>query len=60
MANADPVYEYQSSGLFKQSQLSANIINARINPRYSLFGLLQPGNAYLNTDGVNDVSSQYL
>ncbi len=52
MGNANPVYEYQSSGLFKQSQLSANI-NARINARYSIFGYYSLGNAHSNTDGVN-------
>ena len=51
MGNANPVYEYQSSGLFKQSQLSANI-NARINARYSIFGFYSLGNAHSNTDGV--------
>jgi Carboxypeptidase regulatory-like domain len=52
MGNANPVYEYQSSGLFKQSQLSANI-NARLNARYSMFGYYSLGTAHSNTDGVN-------
>ncbi len=52
MGNADPVYAYQSSGLFKQSQLSANI-NARLNARYSMFGYYSLGRAHSNTDGVN-------
>ncbi len=52
MGNADPVYQYESSGLFKQSQLSANI-NARLNARYSMFGYYSLGNAHSNTDGVN-------
>ena len=51
MGNADPVYAYESSGLFKQSQLSANI-NARLNARYSMFGYYSLGNAHSNTDGV--------
>jgi len=49
--NANPVYEYQSSGLFKQSQLSANV-NARLNARYSMFGYYSLGNAHSNTDGA--------
>jgi hypothetical protein len=52
MGNANPVYEYQSSGLFKQAQLSANI-NARLNARYSIFGYYSLGDAHSNTDGVN-------
>ena len=52
MGNANPVYGYESSGLFKQSQLSANI-NARLNARYSMFGYYSLGNAHSNTDGVN-------
>ena len=51
MGNADPVYAYESSGLFKQSQLSTNI-NARLNARYSMFGYYSLGNAHSNTDGV--------
>ena len=52
MRNANPVYQYESSGLFKQSQLSANL-NVRLNARYSLFGYYSLGNAHSNTDGVN-------
>ena len=52
LGNANPVYAYESSGLFKQSQLSANI-NARLNARYSMFGYYSLGNAHSNTDGVN-------
>jgi hypothetical protein len=52
MGNASPVYEYQSSGLFKQNQLTANI-NARLSARYSLFGYYSWGHAHSNTDGVN-------
>ena len=51
MGNANPVNQYQSSGLFKQSQLSASL-NARLNARYSLFGYYSLGNAHSNTDGV--------
>jgi hypothetical protein len=56
MGNANPVYAYESSGLFKQSQLSANI-NARLNARYSMFGFYSLGNAHSNTDGVNTFPS---
>jgi len=52
MGNANPVYAYESSGLFKQSQLSANM-NARLNARYSMFGYYSLGYAHSNTDGVN-------
>jgi len=52
MGNASPLYEYQSSGLFKQNQLTTNI-NARLSARYSLFGYYSWGHAHSNTDGVN-------
>jgi hypothetical protein len=52
MGNADPVYQYESSGLFKQNQFTVNI-NARLNARYSLFGFYTLGHAHSNTDGVN-------
>jgi hypothetical protein len=52
MGNASPLYEYQSSGLFKQNQLTANI-NARLSARYTLFGYYSLGHAHSNTDGVN-------
>jgi hypothetical protein len=56
MGNANPVNQYQSSGLFKQGQLSANI-NARLNARYSMFGYYSFGNAHSNTDGVGTFPS---
>jgi len=35
--NSGQVYSYESSGIFKQSQLTVNV-NARVNTRISLFG----------------------
>ena len=57
MGNASPLYEYQSSGLFKQNQLTTNI-NARLNARYSLFGYYSWGHAHSNTDGVEHLPRQ--
>jgi hypothetical protein len=45
------LYLYEASGMFKQSQLIVNV-NARINPRYSLFGFYSLGHAHSNTDGA--------
>jgi hypothetical protein len=52
MGNANPLYEYQSSGVFKQSQLTANV-NARLSARLSVYGYYSFGHAHSNTDGVN-------
>jgi len=49
---ADPRYQYESSGLFKQNQLTLNV-NARLNSNFSLFGFYNYGHAYSNSDGVN-------
>ena len=51
MGNASPVYQYESSGLFKQNQFTVNI-NARLNARYALFGYYNLSHAHSNTDGV--------
>ena len=48
--NASPVYQYQSSGLFKQNQLTVNV-NARLNANYSMFGFYNLGHAHSDTDG---------
>ena len=50
--NASPLYQYESSGLFKQNQFTVNM-NARLNARYSMFGFYNLGHAHSNTDGVN-------
>jgi len=52
MSSANPVYQYESSGLFKQNQFTVNI-NARLNARYTMFGFYNLGHAHSNTDGVN-------
>ena len=45
------IYQYESTGLFNQNQLIANF-NARINPKYSLFGFYMFNQARSNTDGA--------
>src|ERR1019366_1654192 len=52
MGKASPLYQYESSGLFRQNQFTVNI-NARLNARYSMFGFYSLGHAHSNTDGVN-------
>jgi hypothetical protein len=51
MSQANPVYRYESSGLFKQNQFTVHM-NARLNSRYSMFGFYNLGHAHSNTDGV--------
>ncbi|HZP02411.1 MAG TPA: carboxypeptidase regulatory-like domain-containing protein [Terriglobia bacterium] len=46
------IYQYESSGLFNQNQLIANF-NARISPKFSLFGFYMLNRARGNTDGAN-------
>jgi hypothetical protein len=43
--------QYESGGMFKQSQLITNI-NARVSPKLALFGFYAYGHAHSNTDGV--------
>jgi len=52
MGNANPVDQYESSGLFKQSQVVLNV-NARVSSRFSLSGYYMWARASSNTDGVN-------
>jgi hypothetical protein len=52
LGNANPVDLYESSGLFKQSQLVWNL-NAKINGKFSMFGYYMWARASTNTDGVN-------
>jgi hypothetical protein len=47
-----PLYQYESSGMFKQNQLTVSL-NARLNARYTMFGYYNLGHAHSNTDGVN-------
>ncbi len=51
MGKANPVYQYESSGLFKQNQFTVHV-NARLNSRYSTFGFYNLGHAHSNTDGA--------
>jgi hypothetical protein len=46
-----PIYQYESSGLFKQNQFTVHL-NARLNARYSMFGFYNLGHAHSNTDGA--------
>jgi hypothetical protein len=53
------IYQYESSGIFNQSQLIANF-GARFNPRFSLFGYYVLSRARSNTDGANSFpANQY-
>jgi len=52
LGNPNPVDEYESSGLFKQTQLVWNL-NAKINTKFSLSGYYMWARASSNTDGVN-------
>ena len=49
--NHNPLDQYESSGLMKQSQITANV-NARLNAKYTMFGFYNYGRASSNTDGV--------
>ncbi|MEQ1947961.1 MAG: carboxypeptidase regulatory-like domain-containing protein [Bryobacteraceae bacterium] len=51
LGNSNPLYQYESSGLFKGNQLTVNV-NARINPNFSLFGFYNYGKNSSNTDGI--------
>jgi len=46
-----PIYEQESSGLYNQNQLVANV-NSRVNRRISLFGFYMLNFARSNTDGI--------
>ncbi len=53
------IYQYESSGVFNQSQLIANF-NARFNPRFSLFGFYVLSRARSDTEGANSFpANQY-
>lgn len=53
------LYQYESSGIFKQNQLIFNT-NARISPKLMLFGFYSLNFANSNTDGVGTFpSNQY-
>lgn len=59
------IFQYESSGIFNQSQLITNI-NARISPGFTLFGFYTINSAHSNTDGAGtfpanqyDLSSEY-
>src|SRR5579859_7815841 len=59
------IFQYESSGIFNQSQLITNV-NARVSPRFSLFGFYSLNSAHSNTDGAGtfpanqyDLSSEY-
>jgi len=48
---SENIYQYESSGIFNQSQLITNF-NARVSSRYSLFGFYMLNQARSNTDGA--------
>lgn len=45
------IYAYESGGIFNQNQLITNV-NARVNPRLTLFGFYMLNKAKSNTDGA--------
>lgn len=53
---AVPLYQFESGGLFKNSQLFMRV-NARFSAKYSMFGFYTLGTARSNTDGVNTFPS---
>jgi hypothetical protein len=53
---AGQLYMYESSAMFKQTQLTVNL-NARVSPRMSLFANYTYGQAHSNTDGTNTFPS---
>jgi hypothetical protein len=52
LGNPNPLDMYESSGIFKQSQVVVNV-NARVNEKFSMFGYYTWARASSNTDGVN-------
>ena len=65
LGSSGPVYQYESSGMFKQSQLSVNV-TGRVNPNIQIFGFYVFGQAHSNTDGAGsfpannyDLSSEW-
>jgi hypothetical protein len=52
LGHSGPVFLMESSGLYNQNQLIANV-NARLNSGFSLFGFYVLNRALSNTDGVN-------
>lgn len=57
--NVGDVYLYESSGAYSQRQIITRV-NARVNPKLSLFGFYVYNKAESNTDGASDFpSNQY-
>lgn len=54
--NIGNIYQYESSGSFKQNQVIFNV-NARINPKLMVFGFYTLNYAKSNTDGANTFPS---
>jgi hypothetical protein len=53
------IYQYESSGIFNQHQLITNF-NARISPKYSLFGFYMINRARSNAEGAGSFpANQY-
>ena len=52
LGKRDPLDLYESSGVFKQTQVVANL-NLRLNAKFNLFGYYMWARASTNTDGVN-------
>lgn len=53
---AGNIYQYESAGVFKQNQLLTSV-QARITPKFSMFGFYVFGKAESNTDGVGTFPS---
>jgi len=53
------IYQYESSGVFNQNQLITNF-NARVSPKFSLFGFYMLNRARSNSDGAGSFpANQY-
>ncbi len=56
---AGNIYQYESAGIFRQNQLLTNV-QARVSPKFMMFGFYAFGKAQSNTDGVGTFpSNQY-
>jgi hypothetical protein len=57
--STENIYQYESSGIFNQNQLITNF-NARISPKYSLFGFYMINRARSNAEGAGSFpANQY-
>ena len=59
LGGTENIYQYESSAIFNQNQLIANY-NARVSPKFSLFGFYMLNRARSNSDGAGSFpANQY-